>query len=549
MTTNAQDVMAGTARIAVAGALGFVLASCGPSDGPAVEVHYLGHAAFLLEFPTGLTVLTDYGESRAYGLDSPVFEVGAVRPDVVTRSHDHPDHAGGELPEGIGVILTRSDSFTAKGVSITPIPTFENTLDTPDNVSFLLEYADLKILHLGDCQALILHASEPGMPERIRQLYPDTYDLVFLPIGFVQDILAEAAEFVTHVDTRRVVPMHYWQPADRDSFLERMRDRTDARGANYQARALQGASFRLTTEGRRDDVIEVLGLTPGPIPLPAGPYLGEPLPRRVPTLFAPGIVSTMQWEHSAPAFSPSGDEVLWTEISDSARIRIATLAEGRWQPARVAPWSGSFPDFYPAVTADGRRVFFASYRPWQEGTENPGYGITIWHVDRTRTGWGDPTRVGETVSTGNEFGFSLTADGTLYFTRAAGESFKIYRAESDSHGYAEPVLLPPEINAAEHQDGPYVTPDDRVLLFESIQTDGFGGADLYVSMRDPTGAWSPAVNLGPVINTPGAERFGRISNDRRFLFFGSDRNGDRGDIFWIPVDAVDPLRSALRSQW
>jgi hypothetical protein len=34
-----------------------------------VVVHYLGHASFLLAFPHGPTVLTDYGESNAYGLD------------------------------------------------------------------------------------------------------------------------------------------------------------------------------------------------------------------------------------------------------------------------------------------------------------------------------------------------------------------------------------------------------------------------------------------------------------------------------------------------
>jgi L-ascorbate metabolism protein UlaG (beta-lactamase superfamily) len=62
-------------------------------------VHYLGHAAFLLRLDNGVTVLTDHGESRAYGLDSPIYDIGALRPDVVTRSHDHADHAGRGLPE------------------------------------------------------------------------------------------------------------------------------------------------------------------------------------------------------------------------------------------------------------------------------------------------------------------------------------------------------------------------------------------------------------------------------------------------------------------
>ncbi len=521
------------------------LAACAePPAGPAVNVHYLGHAAFLLEFPTGLTVLTDYGESHAYGLDSPVYDVGIVRPDVVTRSHEHADHAGGQLPDGVGTVLTGVESFEAKGVRITAIPTFEAAPDRSDNVSFLLEYGDLKILHLGDCQALILHAAEPAVRERIRQMYPDTYDLVLLPIGFISDILGEAAEFATLIDARHMVPMHYWSPADRDAFLDSVSGRSDARGRSYRVRVSPDALLGIGVEPGREREPAIIGLTPAPLPERRGPYLGEPEPTASPTVFAPGIVSTIHWEHSAPAFSPNGDEVYWTEISDRARIRVSVKEQSRWSPAALAPWSGVVSDFYPSPSADGRRVYFSSYRAWHEGTANPGYGITMWYVDRTPSGWSDPVRL-EAVATGNEFGFSLAADGTLYFTRAIADSFRIHRADPRGSGYAEPVLLPPEINAAMHQDGPYITPDGHVLLFESMRPDGFGGADLYVSLREAPGTWSPAVNLGPAVNTPAAERFARLSNDGRYLFFGSDRNGDRADVFWVRADAVEPLRKAL----
>lgn len=122
---------------------------------PSVHVHYVGHAAFLLTFDNGLTALTDFGESNAYGLDSPVHELGGVVPDVVTRSHDHADHAGGALPAGIGRLLTGGEGFAERGLTITPIGTYEGSLDASDNTSYLFEYGGLTILHLGDCQALI----------------------------------------------------------------------------------------------------------------------------------------------------------------------------------------------------------------------------------------------------------------------------------------------------------------------------------------------------------------------------------------------------------
>lgn len=236
--------------------------ACSPAaERVSVSVHYLGHAAFLLTFDDTLTVLTDYGASRAWDLDSPVYEFGSIRPDVVTRSHEHLDHAGGELPEGIGPLLTGDEAFEAAGLTITPIPTYERSLETPDNVSFVFDYRGLKILHLGDCQGLMLGLDEPGIRDRVQQLYPDTYDLALLPIGYVSDILTEAAEFVTLLDARSVIPMHYWNPADRDAFLELLNGRMDSRGRPYRTRTDSSAILTVGTV-ENVQVIEVIGLTP-----------------------------------------------------------------------------------------------------------------------------------------------------------------------------------------------------------------------------------------------------------------------------------------------
>ena len=165
-----------------------LLLGCQPPDEgsprPSITVHYLGHSAFLLGFGDGPTVLTDYGESNAYGLDSPVHPLGGLVPELVTLSHDHADHAGGELPDGVGTILRGERSLSAGGLTVTPIPTYEGSLEAPDNASFLFEFGGMKVLHLGDCQGLMVAADTT----LIRSLYPDRYDLVLLPIGFVRDI-------------------------------------------------------------------------------------------------------------------------------------------------------------------------------------------------------------------------------------------------------------------------------------------------------------------------------------------------------------------------
>ena len=45
-----------------------------------------------------------------------------------------------------------------------------------------------------------------------------------------------------------------------------------------------------------------------------GAYLGQTPPGDTPVVFAPEIVSTIFMEHSAPSFSPDGNEVFWYAV-------------------------------------------------------------------------------------------------------------------------------------------------------------------------------------------------------------------------------------------
>jgi L-ascorbate metabolism protein UlaG (beta-lactamase superfamily) len=260
-----------TAGILLASVLFFFGGCTSPAE---VTVHYLGHSSFVLQFGGGTTVLTDYGESNAYGLDSPILGLGGLVPDILTLSHDHPDHVGGAVPEGIETTLAGGSAFQAKGLTVTPIPTYENSLTRPDNFSFLFEYRGLKILHLGDCQSMILgfskgmlgpegsHLSSEELGKLIRDTYPDSYDLVLMPIGFTQDILPAAAAFAGFLDARVIVPMHYWNTGERDAFLARMGDRRDEMDRPYRSRLSDGPKLLVTSSEGSTVEPEVVGLIP-----------------------------------------------------------------------------------------------------------------------------------------------------------------------------------------------------------------------------------------------------------------------------------------------
>jgi Tol biopolymer transport system component len=66
---------------------------------------------------------------------------------------------------------------------------------------------------------------------------------------------------------------------------------------------------------------------------------------------------------------------------------------------------------------------------------------------------------------------------------------------------------------------PNISKDQLSLYFSSTRP-GFGGDDIWVSLRDSTAdAWGAPINIGSVINTSFNERTPSFSRDGHFLFF------------------------------
>jgi Tol biopolymer transport system component len=93
--------------------------------------------------------------------------------------------------------------------------------------------------------------------------------------------------------------------------------------------------------------------------------------------------------------------------------------------------------------------------------------------------------------------------------------------------------LGPGVNSPTFEGSPTVPPNERVLFLTSNRAGG--QEDIFVSTRqrkkDP---WGESVNLGPPVNTPGANENGlRLSLDGKELYFSSNRQGGfgRSDLY------------------
>jgi outer membrane protein OmpA-like peptidoglycan-associated protein len=94
------------------------------------------------------------------------------------------------------------------------------------------------------------------------------------------------------------------------------------------------------------------------------------------------------------------------------------------------------------------------------------------------------------------------------------------------------------VNSRFWDSQPSLSADGRILFFSSNRRGGFGGRDLWYSLRMPNGGWSEAKNLGTLVNSPKDEVSPFIYFNNEILFFASD--GHRGfggqDIFVSRVE-------------
>jgi len=283
-------------------------------------------------------------------------------------------------------------------------------------------------------------------------------------------------------------------------------------------------------------------------PVLSGEYLGQEPPGTTPGLFAPGIVSTIRFEHSSPVFSPDGKEVFWTTSFDSnpiGRIMYMRLVDDRWTEPEVASFSGRFSDANPFLSFDGSKVYFMSQRPI---TANGGTTNSFWVSQKTETGWSEPESLGYPFNSQYSFAGwlswegSVTNNGTIYFVIETRASHNIYCSELEDGRYNRMTKLDYPVNTEYDEWSPFIAPDGAYLIFGSRRPGGFGESDLYISFSNEDGTWTEPKNMGGAINKGGNDNWSAVSPDGKYLFFVSDRNGN-GDVYWVDAQIIEDVRS------
>lgn len=274
-----------------------------------------------------------------------------------------------------------------------------------------------------------------------------------------------------------------------------------------------------------------------------GDYLGQTPPGDTPMVFARGIVSTNDLEHSPAIFSTDGSEVYWVSVrlpgpdNSEALNRVMTMQRknGRWTVPQVSPYN------ITALSSDGHFGYFRSLED-----------MDMWVVEKQNDNWVNPKclnlvkKYPELKLAANP---SIANSGTLYFVgNAEGlktqNNYGIYRTEITKGEYIKPELLPRRINLPPFLNWtPFIASDESYLIFSSNRDGELGEGDLYISFHDiSTNTWYDPINMGEPINTRAQERLPGVTPDGKYLFFTRWTPEHNQDVYWVSAKIINRLR-------
>ena len=195
-------------------------------------------------------------------------------------------------------------------------------------------------------------------------------------------------------------------------------------------------------------------------------------------------------------------------------------------------------EYFPAITADGKRLIFTRNQPyggrWEEDFYYSIQKDEGWRISRTLPG--------KINTNQNEGAQAISADGNLIFFTGCNRndgvgSCDIYVSYWTSEGWSDAINLGRPLNTESWDSQPSLSPDGKTLYFVSDRSGGFGGKDIWKSTYQGNQVWSEPENLGDEINTTGNEFTPYIHWDNETFYFASDGHPGMGgyDLFYTKI--------------
>jgi hypothetical protein len=180
----------------------------------------------------------------------------------------------------------------------------------------------------------------------------------------------------------------------------------------------------------------------------------------------------------------------------------------------------------PAVSFDGNTIVY---------TERRGILNAIMFSKKIRGKWQSPVEITSQLKAGDDCSScSLNRDGTILFLyKTDNFDGNIYSADYVNGVWTPIKKLNKNVNTKYYESHASVSANGNKLYFTSNRNGGQGGLDIYLSEKDASGDWGPAINLGSTVNTKYNEDTPFITINDSLLYFSSEGHKGMGgyDIF------------------
>ncbi len=196
-----------------------------------------------------------------------------------------------------------------------------------------------------------------------------------------------------------------------------------------------------------------------------------------------------------------------------------------------------YPDYGPTMNVQGNMLIFTKRKKELTATklayrENEELYYTI-NYDGF---WDEAQPFSSAINSHcNEGSACISRDGkTLYFARCKVTEFQydcrdcigscdIYVSQlQEDTTWGVPVNLGPQVNTVYWDSHPTLSHTEDTLFFASDRLGGFGLSDIWFTRKQADGQWSPAENLGPIVNTRGNDVSPFYHPEHHVLYFSSN---------------------------
>ncbi|MEQ8361112.1 MAG: OmpA family protein [Cytophagales bacterium] len=262
------------------------------------------------------------------------------------------------------------------------------------------------------------------------------------------------------------------------------------------------------------------------------------------------VLNKFQYQYF-PVLTADQEYIFFTARDDISTedIFVSRFYDGKWvDPQSISPVinTPAYNEGTCTVSGDGRMIVFTSCNsPGGRGR------CDLYIAFRSGNKWTKPNNMGLNVNSKYwDSQPSLSADGRhLYFSsdRPGGKGrMDIWVSSRDNLGRWSPARnVGAPINTSGEEFSPVLHPSNKALYYATNGYDGFGGLDLFYSLKED-GKWSKPENLGAPINTWKDEVAFFVAADGKTAYYSTnekDEKGARSFIYRLDLPARLQLKN------